>query len=86
MYKRMSAFQGGVPSQRLAPVSTTKEDLDGIEARVFTFVYESGGREAPKDLILRMTGEGQVPVLTTFRRPDGREADEWRDISINVGR
>jgi peptide/nickel transport system permease protein len=68
--------QKSVVSALLSPAKTTEETAEGgAKIRTFTFSYEYRYDQAPRDLVLRFFGSGQIPVSISFARPDGLTAD-----------
>ncbi len=69
-----------------APTVAEEKQESGAVIRTYTFRYSYGFDQAPRDVVLRFTGEGQVPVVITFTRPDGLTADLFQDqLEIAAG-
>ena len=73
-----SARKGAVSLMLREPSDSTEESQDGLVRHSWTFGYKADFSKPPRDMIVRVTGLGQVPVLITVTRPDGISAELWR--------
>lgn len=77
----------GVPSSIIAnpKMEETKGDND-IVIKAFTFRFHYGYDRAPKDLIVKMSGNGPIPAKIEMYRPDGTGGEIWRDqLTLSPG-
>lgn len=70
----------GLPSSVLSKpkVEETQGDND-IVIKSFTFHFHYAYDLAPKDLIVKMGGDGPIPAKIEIYRPDGTGGEIWRD-------
>ena len=70
----------GVPSSDLVnpKVDVTKGDND-VTIKAFTFDFHFRYDLAPKDLIVKLAGNGPIPAKIEIDRPDGTVGEIWRD-------
>ena len=72
--------RAGVVSAVLSdPKLSEEQSSGGATVRRYTFTYRYSAQLPPRDLVVRLAGQGQVPLDITVRRPDGREADLYRE-------
>lgn len=57
----------------------TQEQDGGVKLQTFSFDYRYDYEKPPRDMVVRFQGVGQVPVIITLARPDGLEAELYRD-------
>jgi peptide/nickel transport system permease protein len=72
-----SARKGAV-SARIAPGAPGITSLAGGERLDYGFSYAFGADKAPRDLIFRFMGEGQVSIRLEVARPDGAAAEIYQ--------
>jgi peptide/nickel transport system permease protein len=69
----------GVASSLLGSPKYAEETQDNITVRTYVFSYTFGFDEPPRDVVVRFTGAGQIPVDITVKRPDGLEVQLYRE-------
>ncbi|HUX37339.1 MAG TPA: ABC transporter permease [Rectinemataceae bacterium] len=77
----------GVPSSIMGnpKVAETKGDGD-VVIKAFTFDFHFRYDLAPKDLIVKMGGDGPIPAKIEIYRPDGTGGEIWRDqLNLSAG-
>jgi len=62
-----------------APSVAEETQASGAVIRTYAFHYSYGFDQAPRDVVIRFTGEGVVPVVVSLTRPDGLTAEVFRD-------
>ncbi len=78
-WTNLFAARKGVSSTVLAnPKAGTENQDNGVAVRTFSFDYDFGADEPPRDIIVRLTGDGPVPVIITVDRPDSLSAEIYR--------
>jgi peptide/nickel transport system permease protein len=74
------AAKKGVPSSSLSAFKVEAETQDsGAVIKTFTFDYRFSYDQPPRDLIVRVPGSGQIPLVISLERPDGLAAEIYRD-------
>lgn len=73
-----SSKKGAVSVMLRDPSSVSEEDQDGIVRKSWTFGYRADFSKSPRDMIVRFTGTGPVPVIISMTRPDGVSGELWR--------
>jgi peptide/nickel transport system permease protein len=61
-----------------APVMNEEIQDNGTVIRTYAFHYGYEYDQAPRDLVLRFDGEGQLAAVISLTRPDGLTADLWQ--------
>ncbi|MGA2548363.1 MAG: ABC transporter permease [Rectinemataceae bacterium] len=78
-----SAKKGAVSTRLEASAPTTFEDGRRL---AYTFAYDYKADTAPRDLIFRFKGAGQVSLRLDVTRPDGGAAEIYRgQVELGVG-
>jgi peptide/nickel transport system permease protein len=72
-----SARKGAV-SARLLPAEPRAELIEGRKRLGYAFSYDFRADKAPRDLIFRFMGAGQVSVKLAVERPDGASAEIYQ--------
>jgi peptide/nickel transport system permease protein len=70
--------KGVVSSFLGAPKEETRPEEGDVTVKTYTFDYSYVADQPPRDLILRVAGEGPVPVVVSIKRPDGKTAEIFR--------
>jgi peptide/nickel transport system permease protein len=74
-----SSRKGAVSTILRDPTVEEKDLGDGVSLTTFSFAYRADFDRPPRDMVVRFTGQGQVPVTITVTRPDGLSAEIYRD-------
>lgn len=78
--------KGVVSSFLDKPKYTEQPGDNGVVVRTYEFDYPYSASQPPRDVVVRLDGNGQVPVDITASRPDGTQADLYREqIDIAQG-
>ena len=61
------------------PKLTTEQGQGGVTVRRYAFSYPYSSDQPPRDIVVRLNGQGSIPVDITAKRPDGRVVELYRD-------
>jgi peptide/nickel transport system permease protein len=77
----------GVPSSTLTSFKAEEQSQDsGVVVKTFTFDYPFVYDRPPRDLLVRVPGSGQVPLVISLERPDGLSAEIYREqVELSEG-
>ncbi|MDP3178979.1 MAG: ABC transporter permease, partial [Spirochaetaceae bacterium] len=74
-----STRKGAVSTVLRDPVAKEEDLGAGVSLSTFSFAYRADFDRPPRDIVARFQGVGQVPVSITVVRPDGLEAELYRE-------
>jgi peptide/nickel transport system permease protein len=70
----------GCVSRLITSYKTEKvEEDNGVVLMKYSFAYDYRWDKAPRDIVVRFQGSGQVPVMISIARPDGLSAELYRE-------
>ena len=73
------SHRGVVSSVLSNPTLSEEPGQGGVTVRRYAFSYPYSSDEPPRDVVVRLHGQGSIPVDVSVKRPDGREVELYRE-------